>query len=76
MIGRALEYMGVNVSSDKTKLKDFNNISDYAKPYVNFFAETDVIISGSEVNFNPHKNLTRGQMAKVLMKALELSDWY
>ncbi len=57
-------------------LADMDSISDYAKEPVKYLASQDVLINGKETNFNPINNLTRAQMAKVLMRALRLSDWY
>jgi len=53
-----------------------DRISDYAKEAVQFLAANDVLISGEGTKFNPYNNLTRAQMAKVVMRSLRLSDWY
>lgn len=77
MITRMLEYMEVDTEpTKKVELGDMDRISDYAKDAVQFLAEHDVLNSGEDTNFNPYNNLTRAQMAKVLMRSLQISDWY
>lgn len=77
MIVRMLTYMGVEIKpSEIITLVDMNDISDYAKEAVQFLATQDVLISGQDTYFNPFNNLTRAQMAKILMRSLRISDWY
>lgn len=77
MIVRMLDYMGVetNVKS-QVDLADMEQISEYAKAAVQYLATQDVLVSGQTTKFNPKRNLTRAEMAKVLMRALRLSEWY
>lgn len=53
-----------------------DRVSDYAKCSVLYLASQDVLVSGQEIKFNPTDNLTRAQMAKILMRSLRLSEWY
>jgi len=77
MIARMLEHMGVDTASKgNVAFADMDRISDYAKEAVQFLAANDVLISGKGTKFNPYNNLTRAQMAKVVMRSLRLSDWY
>ncbi|MGE7843527.1 leucine-rich repeat protein [Lysinibacillus sp. NPDC093712] len=77
MIVRMLSYMDVDTKGyENILLADMDSISDYAKEPVKYLASHDVLINGEETNFNPFNNLTRAQMAKILMRALRLSDWY
>ncbi|PIJ98206.1 hypothetical protein CTN02_10695 [Lysinibacillus sphaericus] len=77
MLDRALDYLKVE-KSDSTKLdfKDVNKISEEAKPAVATM-QTLGIFSGKERNkFDPHANLTRAEMAKVLQITLELAGLF
>lgn len=77
MLDRALDYLKVE-KSDSTKLdfKDVNKISEEAKPAVATM-QTLGIFSGKEGNkFDPHANLTRAEMAKVLQITLELAGLF
>ena len=77
MIARMLEYMDVDTApKGNVAFADMDRISDYAKEAVQFLAANDVLISGEGTKFNPYNNLTRAQMAKVVMRSLRLSDWY
>lgn len=79
MIGRMLTYLGVEVEVGNgvpVQFKDTNQIAEYAKSSVQYLAENNIIQHGSTIQFNPQSNLTRAQMAKMLMRALELSSWY
>ena len=77
MIGRMLEVLEVQLNTTRDiKFADEQRISDYAKQSVHFLAQNDILVNGAEVSFNPHDNLTRNQMAKVLMRALRLTDFY
>lgn len=77
MIERMLKYMDVDTTpTEKVELEDMDRISDYAKSAVQYLASNDVLDNGKDTNFNPFNNLTRAQMAKVLMRSLQLSDWY
>lgn len=77
MIARMLEYMGVDTTpKENVALDDMDRISDYAKDAVQYLASHDVLNSGEGTKFNPYNNLTRAQMAKILMRSLRLSDWY
>lgn len=77
MIVRMLEYMNVDTTpKGNIVLADMDRISDYAKEAVQYLASHDVLNSGEDTKFNPYNNLTRAQMAKVLMRGLQLSDKY
>lgn len=77
ILGRTLEFMGVDATSSKpANVTDLSKVSSYAKDYVNYFAEKEVLASGSKVAFNPKDNLTRAQMAKILVRGLQLTYEY
>ncbi|SPU40582.1 Uncharacterised protein [Lysinibacillus capsici] len=77
MISRMLEYMNVDTTpTAKVQLADMKEISDYAQAAVQYVAGEDVLVSGAITYFNPKNHLTRAEMAKVLMRALRISDWY
>ena len=77
MIVRMLEYMKVDTTpKENIAFADMDRISDYARDAVLYLASHDVLNSGEETKFNPQNNLTRAQMAKILMRSLRLSDWY
>ncbi|WDV09278.1 leucine-rich repeat protein [Lysinibacillus irui] len=77
MIGRMLNYMDVDTeTTENISLADMNKVSDYAKDAVQYLASQDVLVSGQDTKFNPMDNLTRAQMAKILMRSLRLSNWY
>ena len=77
MVVRMLKYMDVDTTpKGNVALADMDRISDYAKEAVQYLASQDVLISGKDIKFNPYNNLTRAQMAKVLMRSLRLSDSY
>ena len=77
MIVRMLDYMDVDTTpKENIAFADIDRISDYAKDAVQYLASHDVLNSGENTNFNPANNLTRAQMAKILMRSLRLSDWY
>ncbi|MBX8945910.1 leucine-rich repeat protein [Lysinibacillus sp. K60] len=77
MIVRMLNYMGVDTNvKTKVELADMSQISEYAQEAVQYLATQNVLVSGYGTKFNPKRNLTRAEMAKVLMRALRISDWY
>lgn len=77
MIVRMLEYMDVDTTpKGNVAFDDMDRISNYAKDAVQYLASHDVLNSGEGIKFNPYNNLTRAQMAKVLMRSLRLSDSY
>ena len=77
MVARMLEHMGVDTTpTGDVAFSDMDHISDYAKEAVQYLASQDVLISGENTKFNPYNNLTRAQMAKILMRSLRLSDSY
>ena len=77
MIARMLKYMDVDTTpKGNVDFADMDRIDDYAKEAVQFLASQDVLNSGENTKFNPYNNLTRAQMAKVLMRGLQLSDKY
>lgn len=77
MIVRMLDYMGVDTNvKTKVELADMSQISEYAQEAVQYLATQNVLVSGYGTKFNPKRNLTRAEMAKVLMRALRISDWY
>ena len=77
MLLNVLEYVGVDTTTNTaTDLKDVHSVSDYAKHAVQFLAEMEVLVGDENKKFNPKNDLTRAEMAKVLVKALKLTDLY
>lgn len=77
IIVKTLQHLDVNVKTVvKATFADEKSISDYAKPAVNYLASEGVLINGQNIKFNPKENLTRAQMAKILMQSLKLSEKY
>ncbi|MBR1738488.1 MAG: S-layer homology domain-containing protein, partial [Firmicutes bacterium] len=69
LVGKMLEYKGINIEADASALDKFGDagdISEYAKPYVAFLTQQG-IVSGTGDNIEPKALMTRAQMA-VLMK--------
>jgi len=74
---RMLTHLDVNVEPTKEMtFADEVQISGYAKDSVQYLAEQGILVNGKGVKFNPHADLTRDQMAKILVRALQLSDFY
>jgi len=74
---RMLTHLDMNVEPTKTMtFADEAKISDYAKDSVQYLAAQGILVNGKGVNFNPYADLTRDQMAKILVRALQLSDFY
>lgn len=77
MIVRMLKYIGVDTSvAEQVEFADEVQINDYAKPAVQYLANQGILVNGTQTKFNPNQPITRNQLAKVLMRALRLSDWY
>lgn len=73
MLDRAFEYLKVEKDeSEKLDFSDVAKISEEAKPAVAVMNALG-IFSGKPGNyFDPHANLTRAEMAKVLQRTLEI----
>ena len=77
MIARMLKHMDVDTTpKEHVTFVDMDQIGDYAKEAVQFLAANGVLNSGADTKFNPYNNLTRAQMAKILIRSLRLSDLY
>lgn len=77
MFVHMLEYMGVDTTpKENVAFSDMDRIGDYAKEAVQFLAANGALNSGEHTKFNPYNNLTRAQMAKILIRSLRLSDSY
>ena len=77
MLTRMLEYVGVDTKPTKdVHFKDVDKISVEAQGAVKFLASMGVLNNGDDVNFNPYNNLTRAQMAKIVVKSVHLTDLY
>lgn len=71
IINTILVSRGIELPGNGKKFKDDNSISDYAKPHV--YAISGYIISGDDTgNFNPTKNATRQEAAKMVYGMLDL----
>ena len=77
MLARMLEHVGVKIEPTKdVHFKDLDKIDKEAQGAVKFLASMGVLNNGDDVDFNPYKNLTRAQMAKVVVKSVRLTDLY
>ena len=77
MLGRMLEHVGVDTKvTDDIQFADMNQIGNYAKQSIQYLASNGVLVNGANTKFNPHNNLTRAEMAKMLVRSLHLSDLY
>ena len=71
IINTILKSRGIELTGDGKKFKDEAAISDYAKSHV--YAISGHIISGDDTgNFNPAKNATRQEAAKMVYGMLNL----
>lgn len=71
IINTILASKGIKLSGDGKKFRDDANIADYAKSHV--YAISGHIISGDDLgNFNPNKNATRQEAAKMVYGMLNL----
>ena len=76
-ITRMLTHMNVDVTVENTvEFIDMHNISAFAKDSVQYLATKGVLVGGGDNKFNPTNNLTRAEMAKILVRSLRLSNWY
>ena len=76
-ITRMLTHMNVDVTVGNTvQFMDMHDISAFAKDSVQYLASKGVLIGGGDKKFNPINNLTRAEMAKILVKSLKLTDVY
>ena len=77
MIVRMLKYLNVDVTpKESVEFVDIDSIGEYAKDAIKFLASHGILVNGEDISFNPYNNLTRAQMAKVLMRSLRLTDLY
>ena len=77
MIANMLKYTGVKTEvADDIQFADLDKIGEHAQDAVKYLASQDVLVNGEGVKFNPYNNLTRAQMAKMLVRSLRLTDLY
>ena len=77
MIVNMLKYTGVKTEvADDIQFADLDKIGEHAQDAVKYLVSQDVLVNGEGVNFNPYNNITRAQMAKVLVRSLHLTDLY
>ena len=77
MIVNMLKHTGVNAEvTGDVQFADMDKISEQAQDAVKYLASQDILVNGEGVNFNPNNNLTRAQMAKMLVRSLRLTDLY
>lgn len=74
MLERTLEYLNVEKESYSLNFADSDKISDEAKSAVASMQGLDIFNGKPGNNFDPFAHLTRVQMAKVLLKTLEIAD--
>ena len=76
-ITRMLTHMNVDITVGNTvDFFDVDDISKFAMDSVQYLASQDILVGGGDNKFNPINNLTRAEMAKILVRSLKLSDWY
>lgn len=76
-ITRMLTHMNVDVTVGNTvEFMDMHDISAFAMDSVQYLASQGVLVGGGDNKFNPTNNLTRAEMAKILVHSLRLSNWY
>ena len=76
-ITRMLTHINVDITVGNTvDFIDMDDISAFAKESVQYLASQGVLVGGGDNKFNPTNNLTRAEMAKILIRTLKLTDWY
>lgn len=79
MLGHMLAMLDVKLDSanlEHVAFADMKSIAGYAIPAVKFLVAHDVLNAGETTNFNPKGQLTRAQMAKMLLRTLQLTESY
>jgi len=77
MLVNMLNYANVDTTPSKqADLIDMDKVGNFAKPSVQFLAEQGVLPGNQNKEFKPLNNLTRSEMAKILVKSLRLTDLY
>lgn len=61
---------GPNAESATDKFSDNNEISDYAKPAMNWAVANNIISGTSETELTPKANATRAQLAAIIVRIL------
>ncbi len=74
MLERTLDYLKVDKGTFKLNFSDADKISEEAKPAVAIMQGLGIFSGKQGNNFDPYSNLTRAQMAKVLLNTLEIAD--
>ena len=76
-ITRMLTHMNVDVTVGNTvEFIDIHDISAYDMDSIQYLASQVVFVGGGDNTHNPTNNLTRAEMAKILVHSLRLSNWY
>ena len=76
-ITRMLTHMNVDVTVGNTvEFIDKHDISAFAMGSVQYLASEGVLVGGGDNKFNPTNNLSRAEMAKILVQSLRLSNRY
>lgn len=74
MLDRTLDYLKVDKGSYTLNFSDADKISEEAKVAVASMQGLGIFSGKQGNNFDPYSNLTRAQMAKVLLNTLEIAD--
>ncbi|MEB2282575.1 S-layer homology domain-containing protein [Lysinibacillus xylanilyticus] len=74
MLERTLDYLNVKKESYSLNFADADKISEDAKSAVAVMQGLGIFTGKPGDVFDPYSNLTRAQMAKVLLKTLEITD--
>lgn len=74
MLQRTLDYLNVETESYSLNFADADKISNDAKSAVAVMQGLEIFTGKPGNVFDPYSNLTRAQMAKVLLKTLEIAD--
>ncbi|MDD1504869.1 S-layer homology domain-containing protein [Lysinibacillus sp. CNPSo 3705] len=76
MLERTLDYLNVKKESYSLNFADADKISEDAKSAVAVMQGLGIFTGKPGDVFDPYSNLTRAQMAKVLLKTLEIADLF
>ncbi len=75
IIYRYAEYKGIDVSVENENrymdYKDYENISNYAKPAVSWVSEKGLMAGDADGGFRPRDKATRAETAQVFMNVVE-----
>ena len=68
ILNKVLEYKNIEIKHTEEKFNDMNEISDWAKPYVEVCLANGIVSGDENAEFNPKNNFTKAEAAKVMAK--------